>query len=134
MVSAARTEAASERRKPRERAFLQAKLSFADGAVSFPCLAIQISATGAKLAIDDSISAPDRFQIEIPQRGVDCPAKMIWRRKGHMGVAFEQPDVRKPEPWEASLARLRELEAENEKLRASLLALTEQVSRITDNY
>jgi hypothetical protein len=134
MVRAAKTEASAERRQPRERAFLQAKLSFADGAVSFPCMAVQISSTGAKLAVDDSVSAPDRFQIEIPQRGIDCPARMVWRRKGHIAVAFEQPDVRPPEPWDASLARLRELEAENEKLRASLLALTEQVSRITDTY
>jgi hypothetical protein len=136
MARAAKTElrTAGERRAPRERAFLRARVSYASGAVSFPCLVVQISRTGGKLAVADDVTVPDRFQIEIPQRGIDCPAEMVWRRKGQVGVAFLKTKAREPEGWEASLKRLRELEAENAKLRANLLALTEQVNRITDSY
>ncbi len=134
MVRAAKTEPRPERRSPRERAFLQARLSFAHGAVSFPCVVTQISANGAKLSVSDDVSVPDRFQIEIPQRGIDCPAEMVWRRNGQVGVVFLKPDARKAEGWETSLARLRELESENAKLRANLLSLTEQLNRITEGY
>jgi hypothetical protein len=133
MVRAAKSEPRPARRAARERAFLQARLSFAHGAVSFPCVVTQISATGAKLSVGDEVSVPDRFQLEIPQRGVDCPAEMVWRRNGQVGVVFLAPEA-PPERWETSLARLRELEAENAKLRASLLSLTEQLSRITESY
>ncbi len=134
MVRAAKTEPRAERRAPRERAFLNARLSFAHGAVSFPCVVTQISATGAKLSIGDEVSLPDRFHIEIAQRGVDRPAEMVWRRNGQVAVAFLPSDLRQQEGWETSLARLRELEAENAKLRANLIALTEQFNRITEGY
>ncbi len=127
MVRAAKTEPRAERRAPRERAFLNAP-------VSFPCVVTQISATGAKLSIGDEVSLPDRFHIEIAQRGVDRPAEMVWRRNGQVAVAFLPSDLRQQEGWETSLARLRELEAENAKLRANLIALTEQFNRITEGY
>ena len=127
---------AEARRAPRERVLLQASVSYAGGSTSFPCLVTQISATGAKIAVNDDVAMPEYFQIAIPQRGTDCGARLVWRRAGHAGIAFEDA------PAAAVVAdashdpntRLQALEAENNAQRATIDQLTAQLKRFVDGY
>lgn len=129
------TPTAAERRAPRERAFLQARLSYADGAMSLPCAVIQISATGAKLMLPEELTLPEKFRIVIAQKGIDCPARLIWRRGGHGAIAFQLDEAGAPaKSVDAYRARVRELEAENASLREKVAQLTARLKQSTEAY
>jgi hypothetical protein len=123
-----------ERRTPRERTFLPARIAFGDGgALSTQCTVTHLSSTGARLIVPASISLPDRFDIAIPQRGLDSRARLVWRKDDQAGVEFEQRDEPKLDmPPEDLQARIRDLEAINTKLRAQIAELTQQVARLTE--
>jgi hypothetical protein len=130
------THGAEAHRAPRERTLLQAHVSYAGGSISFSCLVAQISATGAKIAVDGQTALPEYFQIASPQRGIDCGARLVWRRSGYAGIAFtvaQEAEVaadasQNPNP------RLQTLEAENKALRATVDKLTAQLSKFLDGY
>jgi hypothetical protein len=124
------------RRAQRERALLQACVSYAGGSISFPCLVTQISATDAKIAVNDQTAIPENFQIAIPQRGIDCSARLVWRRAGHAGIAFKAAPTAEvvPDASQHPKARLRALETENKALRATIVRLTAQLDRFADGY
>jgi hypothetical protein len=127
---------AEAHRAQRERTLLQARVSYSGGSISFSCLVAQISATGAKIAVKDQTALPEYFQIAIPQRGIDCGARLVWRRAGYAGIAFkvaQEAEVaadasQNPNP------RLQALEAENKALRATVDKLTAQLSKFLDAY
>jgi hypothetical protein len=123
----------SERRAPRERAFLAARVSYNNGAMSTPCTVLQLSATGAKIGLAETINLPDVFQIAIPQKSIERRARVVWRRGDVAAVAFlpnEAPD----EPADAldDKARIKALRAENERLKAHIGKLTAQIARLTE--
>jgi hypothetical protein len=124
------------RRAPRERVLLQARVSYAGGSTSFPCLVTQISATGAKIAINDEAAMPEYFQIAIPQRGIDSGARLVWRRAGYAGIAFENVPTAEvaADASQDPNTRLQALEAENNAQRATIEQLTAQLSRFVDGY
>ncbi len=117
----------AERRAPRERAFLQARLSFANGAMSFPCLVTQISATGARLAVEDAIALPDRFHVSIPRKDIDCQARLVWRKDGHAAVAFPKAGSDSDKTRAALIDRLAALEADNARLRDQVAELVAEL-------
>ena len=122
-------------RAPRERALLQARLSFANGAMSYNCRVTQISAGGVRIAIEGHSPLPEHLHITIPQRGIDSPARLVWRTEDSAGLAFHGHE-RAPEPAPRGLReRIRELEAENAALRAKVTALSGELKqRIDDGY
>jgi hypothetical protein len=129
------THGAEAHRAQRERTLLQAHVSYAGGSISFSCLVAQISATGAKIALNDQTALPENFQIAIPQRGIDCSARLVWRRAGYAGIAFKV--AQEAEVADASQdqnPRLQALEAENKALRATIDKLTAQLGKFLDGY
>jgi len=121
------------RRAPRERAFITARVSYADGAISSLCTVVQISATGAKIRIDASIALPAQFDIAIPQKSIDCRANLIWRRDELAGVAFVRADAALAEMSPAEYKeKIAALEAANAKLKFQVAELITQVQRLTD--
>jgi hypothetical protein len=125
-----------ERATVRQRTFLQARISYGDGAISTDCTVIQLSAKGALLSVADSVALTDEFEVAIPQKDFLRRARLIRRKDGQVGVEFldGEPDA----PAVAALdvegqkTRLRALEAENVKLKAQLSALIQQVHRLTE--
>lgn len=114
-------------RAPRQRALLNARVSFADGQITIPCTVTQISDTGAKVSIDESVTLPDRLRIEIFQRGLDTPARLVWRRGREAGFEFVTQ-----KPVETGLLReyadkIHALEAEIVTLRGTISALKSQL-------
>ena len=127
------TQLSPERRAPRERAFLTARISYGNGALSTPCTVMQISSTGAKIGIGAATSLPEIFQIVIAQKAIDCRAKLVWRRGDVAGVAFQRdaPPAELP-AGDAAKLRLKALQTENEKLKAHIGKLTAQIARLTN--
>jgi hypothetical protein len=125
--------APEERRDTRERTFLPARIAFGDGgALSIQCTVMQLSTRGARLNVSQGAALPDRFDIAIPQRGLNYRARLIWRKDDLAGVEFEEEDAEDgaspPDPF----AKIRELEAANAKLRARVSELLIQVQRLTE--
>jgi hypothetical protein len=127
---------AEARRAPRERVLLQARVSYAGGSITFPCLVTQSSATGGKIAINDDAAVPEYFQIAIPQRGIDCGARLVWHRAGHAGIAFEDAPAAQvvADASQDPNTRSHALEAEKNAPRATIEQLSAQLNRFADGY
>jgi hypothetical protein len=122
-----------ERQSVRERTFLPARIKFGDGVLSTQCTVTQLSAVGARLNISASVSMPDRFDIEIPQRGVSNRARLVWRKDDQAGIEFDGRGQTGATEVGDLQGRIRELEATNVKLRAQISDLLVQVKRLTED-
>ena len=56
------------RRAIRVRTFLQARISYGEGAISTECTVSQLSDTGARLTVASTVALPDVFDIAVPDR------------------------------------------------------------------
>jgi hypothetical protein len=122
------------RRAPRVRTFLQARVSYGDGAISTACTVNQLSDVGARINIAGTFSLPDTFEIVIPQRGISRRAKLVWRRDDLAGIDFLGGEEREQNSATTDpTARIKALEAENAKLKAQIGLLMQQVQRLTDD-
>lgn len=118
------------RRSPRVRTFLQARVSYSDGAISTVCTVNQLSDVGARINIASTFSLPDTFEIAIPQRSISRRAKLIWRRDDQAAVDFV--DDEESHAAADPAVRMKALEAENAKLKAQISVLLQQISRLTE--
>jgi hypothetical protein len=120
------------RRSARVRTFLEARVSYSDGAISTPCTVNQLSDVGARINIASTFTLPETFEITIPQRNISRRAKLVWRKDELAGVDFVDAAagqaVAAPDPT----ARIKALEAENAKLKAQIGVLMQQVHRLTE--
>jgi hypothetical protein len=125
-----------ERGSIRQRTFLQACISYGDGAISTACTVVQLSAKGALLSVADSVVLTEEFEVAIPQKDFLRRARLVRRKDGRAGVEFLEGEPVAPAAAldiEGQQARLRALEAENVKLKAQLSALIQQVHRLTED-
>ena len=132
MTISASPQPSDLRQTARERLFLPARASYAQGAISTACTVLQLSATGARLSIETSFTLPEIFELSIPQRGIDCRARLVWRGGDKAGVEFlaEAPNS---EPSAGDfVAKIKTLEMQNAKLKAQIAELTVQVRRLTE--
>jgi PilZ domain len=122
------------RRSKRARTFLQARITYGDGAISADCTVNQLSDIGARINIAGSIALPDTFDIVIPQKGTSRRAKLVWRRDDQIGVDFfSEGEAAAVASVEDIPARIKTLEAENAKLKGQIGALLQQVHRLTED-
>ena len=125
------------RRESRHKVFLKGRITFNNGASSFDCLVRDMSVSGARLALSETATLPEAFDLHIPQKDKTVRASLRWRREDGVGIVVNGGDeaarvagATAPEPTaDASVAlllrRVSELEAENAALRR-LLAGTAQ--------
>jgi hypothetical protein len=134
VVNASQTGKSAEgRRAARVRTFLQARISYGDGAISTQCTVNQLSQSGARLTLPSTIALPDVFGLSIPQKGISSLAKLVWRNEDQAGIDFLSGEDEKPVLTSADyIARINALEAENAKLKLQIGALLQQVSRLTE--
>lgn len=116
------------RRAERVRSFLRARIVFNNQNSTIDCTVKNISPTGAKIEIANSLSVPAEFDLEVPQRGRVYRAKIVWRDADSMGVTFAQPDQKAG--WEVADAKLERLERENHRLRTHISELTKRLEDI----
>ena len=123
---------AEARAAPRERLFLAARLSYASGAISVACTVTQLSAIGAKIKVADPRSLPEIFEIIIPQRDLQCRARMVWQAESKAGIEF-LPDTPAPRLTTADyIEKIRALEVLNAKFKAQIAEMTQTLHRLTD--
>ncbi len=125
------------RTSDRIRSFLRAQIIFNNRMSTIDCIIKNISATGARVALNDTLAVPTEFDIYIPQRGRSHHAKLVWRDKDLIGIDFM--DVQQPAPVAAAApsisdmpavggeARLRELEVQNAELKARIRQLNKRL-------
>lgn len=122
----------------RVRSFLRAQIIFNNRMTTIDCIVKNISATGARVALDETLAVPTEFDIYIPQHRRSHHARLVWRDRESIGVDFIdalQPAqaAAAPAPAQADLpflggeARLRELEAENAELKRRVRALNKRL-------
>jgi hypothetical protein len=116
----------------RQRTFLNARISYGDGAISTECTVLQLSAKGALLSVAESVALTDEFEVAIPQKGIFSRARLVRRRDEQAGIEFVDGAAAASAPSvEDQKMRLRILTTENAKLKAQLGVLLQQVHRLT---
>jgi hypothetical protein len=73
---------------PRRRMLKSGKIAYNDRHVTIPCTVRDISATGARLRVEGSVTAPDTFELLIQLDGLEANCQVVWRRDCDVGVKF----------------------------------------------
>ncbi len=119
----------------RIRSFLRAQIIFNNRMTTIDCIVKNISPTGARVALNDTLAVPTEFEIYIPQRGCSHHARLVWRDKDSIGIDFldaQQPAAAAPPPPSdmpafGGEARVRELEVQNAELKARIRLLNKRL-------
>ena len=113
------------RSKGRSRAMLGAHIIYNNKKSTLDCQIRNISETGARLAMSETVALPDEFELQVPHRARTYKARLRWRTGDSVGV--ELLDGEKSAAGNKAAAesrdRLAELEAENAALRAQVETL-----------
>ena len=124
------TTSDERRTRARQRSFLQGRLYFNNRRSSLDCLVRDISGTGAKLKVSDSVAIPEIVELHIPNKDETYRAKVQWRTGFEIGVTFENDDAPSIVPGAGPvdmLERVRRLEAEVASLHRKLNELQNEL-------
>ena len=129
MTAALAQTADDPRRAPRERVMLVAQLSFNQGAITVPCVASNLSATGARLSVSADVVLAQSMRLSVPQREIDTPVRLVWRRGNVVAVTFEASAALAVAP-----VVNKSLEAENRELRERVVQLEKRIRQLEQGY
>jgi len=73
---------------PRRRMLKAGKIAYNDRHVTIGCTVRDISATGARLRVEGSVTAPDTFELLIQLDGLEANCQVVWRSGSDVGVKF----------------------------------------------
>jgi len=79
----------NNRRAPRSRKLLAAKIVLANGTSVIDCTVRDLSASGARLKIDEVALVPGTFVLLIGSEHRREQCRVVWRRPTDLGVLFE---------------------------------------------
>lgn len=77
-----------ERKFPRSRAFLGAKIVFNDSHSSYDCIVRELSEGGAQIKVENALAVPECFDL-IVSDGRSFACEVRWRRINAIGVEFQ---------------------------------------------
>jgi len=86
------------RRESRLRTFLKGRIIFNKGASTMDCLVRDLSASGARLALTETSTLPESFDLYIPQKDRTYRATLCWRRADGIGITFADEAAPAPVP------------------------------------
>jgi hypothetical protein len=115
------------RREIRQRTFLKGRIIFNKGASSMDCLVRDLSSTGARLALSETTTLPENFELYIPQKERTYRATLCWRRADGIGIAFTDEAAPVPVPTASAPSQAAPVVAEDA---ASMLALVRRISEL----
>jgi hypothetical protein len=111
------------RRAERVKSLLKARIYFNHRMASCDCTIRNISAHGAKVAIDKNAAIPNDFELEIPSKGKFYQATLRWRDAEGIGMEFvEEVGVGDP-----ANPQFDQLKAENARLKNAIQILTKKL-------
>lgn len=114
----------------RLRSFLRAQIVFNNRMSTIDCIIKNISATGAKIALNETLTVPTEFDVYIPQKRRGHHARLVWRDKDAIGIEFTDMQTQATEaPATTSELELRlhELEIQNAELKARIRRLSKRL-------
>lgn len=77
-----------QRRSPRKRTLLEARVVFNNRFSVIECTVRDMSATGAKIAFPHATPIPEEVELEIPKTGQSRRARVLWSDGKHHGLMF----------------------------------------------
>jgi hypothetical protein len=78
---------------PRSEVNCPAWIDFGDGSPLLDCKAVNLSRTGAKLAVTPKQHLPDKFTVRFtPDGAIAIMCKVIWAKEIYVGVCFVARD------------------------------------------
>ena len=116
------TDVPADRSTPRIRTLLQARVEFNAGATTVECTVRDLSESGARLQVADSVVLPPKFTLFVPKHGRRYNALLRWHRQGFVGIEFEDAPGSEPAVDDAD-SRVARLEAEVSRLRRVIEAI-----------
>jgi hypothetical protein len=117
---------AQAQRADRVRTIIGARALFNGGRSSIDCQIRNISNTGARLVLAESLSLPGSFDLEVPSRNKTYHVAMRWRTKDAAGVQF----IDKSGDPAAAAEEIEHLRNENALLRRRVSDLTRRLSEL----
>ena len=79
---------AERRSSRRSKSFLRGYVYVSRQRGALSCLIRDLSEKGARIIFSDNVTLPDAFELYIPQRDQTLRAKVRWRHKDEIGLAF----------------------------------------------
>lgn len=80
-----------KRRLNRRKLGVQAKIIPADRTrIASSCTVVDLSRSGAKLAVSNPLSVPDEFTLVLPDVPAGHRSRIAWRSRSEVGVRFVQ--------------------------------------------
>jgi len=77
------------RRESRQEVGRKAWLDIGGGSPLLPCTLIDISSSGARLALDDAAQVPPTFALRLTRNGTEnYSCRVVWRNVDALGIAF----------------------------------------------
>lgn len=98
------------RREERKETNWIAKIRLFDGS-EIATSVKDISASGARLAVPESMELPERFMFRVIGHDFVCAVKVMWRRGSHVGVRIERVGKLDASKQEAKVAKPQQDEA-----------------------
>ena len=115
-------DATFDRSAPRTRTLLQARIEFHGGATTVDCTVRDLSESGARLQVGESVVIPSKFTLFVPKHSRRYHALLRWHRGGYAGVEFESEQASSSGEADPE-SRLAKLEAEVARLRRVIEAI-----------
>jgi hypothetical protein len=72
----------------RKRTLKAGIIAFNDRHSTLACSVRNISAVGARLLLEGSVSPPDTFLLSVALDGLEADCQVVWRKAGEIGVRF----------------------------------------------
>jgi hypothetical protein len=84
---ATKTEA-DARAALRRRTLKSGIIAYNNRYCTLPCMVRDVSATGARLRVDGTVSAPDTFVLIVESDGLEADCEVVWRKGNEIGVKY----------------------------------------------
>lgn len=130
MTAEALQSTSQGRRAERVRTILGARAVFNAGRSSIDCQIRNLSATGARLSLDEGLSLPGTFDLEIPSRNKTYHVVLRWRTRDAAGVQFLDATPQTTSDDGTPAAELETLRSENAVLRRRVAELVRRLSEL----
>lgn len=113
------------RERSRRPSYLGGKIVFANKLSTTSCIVRNVSADGFRLGIPNSLTVPDEFDLEIPQKNERFHVRVTWRKLDEIGVTVVLPldEGQTPEDAQRHVDKLKRQNAELKRRLAGLDSL-----------
>ena len=118
------------RRAERVRTILGARAVFNGGRSSIDCQIRNISDLGARLTLNEGLSLPGTFELEIPSRNKSHKVLLRWRTKDAAGVQFVDDAPKLSLDPVVAQDEMNALRAENVLLKKRVSDLVQRLSEL----